>query len=81
LEKPNPEDGRSVLVALSAKGKKLLENCFMQLSGNEDLLEVLSEEEQMNFLSMLEKLDHCHSEKAGILSIPEWMEEAYQYMF
>jgi hypothetical protein len=53
----------------------------MQLSGNEDLLEVLSEEEQMNFLAMLEKLDHCHSEKAGILSIPEWMEEAYQYMF
>jgi DNA-binding MarR family transcriptional regulator len=74
-EKPNPDDGRSWLVALTKEGRALTERCFFQLKNINNILYALSQQERIFLISILEKLDNCHSERLGIKTIGTWMME------
>ncbi len=74
-EKPNPDDGRSLLVCLTPKGRTLTEACFFQLQKINNTLETLTEPEKGFLISILDKLDHFHSHRHGIKTIGTWMGE------
>jgi MarR family transcriptional regulator, lower aerobic nicotinate degradation pathway regulator len=72
-EKPNPEDGRSLLVALTAKGIELTEKCFKNLAGITNTLDSLTGTEQVILMNLLQKLDHYHSNRHQVKTVFNWM--------
>ena len=69
LEKENPQDGRSSFMLLSAKGRKLVQNCFQQLAGIEEVMSGLTAEERSQLLHLLDKLDGVHSERHKVQKV------------
>jgi DNA-binding MarR family transcriptional regulator len=74
LEKPNPEDGRSACISLSAKGRQCLVRTFQRLGQMEDALSVLTESEKETLLQLLERLDLHHSQRHEIRQVRELMQ-------
>jgi len=72
-EKPNPHDGRSLLVTLTQEGRMLTENCFFHLQKIKSMLTALDFQDLMSLITILEKLDNFHSERHGLKTIGEWM--------
>lgn len=73
IEKANPDDGRSGIIELSAKGKKLLMHCFEGMRSIEGLTEGLDEKERGQLLHLLNKLDTSHSKKQQLKTIMDVM--------
>jgi len=69
LEKVNPNDARSSLIALSAKGRKTVLRCFEALQGVPDLMGDLTLAEQQQLVCLLGKLDFFHSKVHQLLDI------------
>lgn len=74
LEKPNPDDGRSTFIIISAKGKQILFKGFQKLEQVEDALSVLSAEDKHNLLFLLNRLDAHHSKRHDIKQVSELMQ-------
>ncbi len=72
-EKPNPLDGRSLLVTLTQEGRMLTENCFLHLKKINSMLTALDFQDLMSLITILEKLDNFHSERHELKTIGEWM--------
>jgi len=63
-EKPDPEDKRAMLLALTAKGKKILDRSFELMAGSfSDFLGDLSKREQTQLIALLTKLNHFQALK------------------
>lgn len=73
IEKHNPEDGRSSLIELSAKGKKRLFEAFEQLNSIKGLTDGLSEEQKNLLLNCLQQLDRTHSNRLHVDTILQVM--------
>ena len=69
IEKANPDDGRSGIIELSAKGKKLLMQCFEGMKSVEGLTEGLDDKERGQLIHLLNKLDVTHSRKQQLRTI------------
>ena len=65
-EKPDPDDGRAVLLVLTAKGRKILEKSFELMSSSfTDFLGDLTGKEQSQLIVLLTKLNHYQAIKNG----------------
>lgn len=64
IEKPNPEDGRAMLIVLTSKGRKILDKSFelMALSFT-DFLGDLTVKEQLQLIALLTKLNQYQAIK------------------
>lgn len=76
LEKANREDGRSSVIAISARGKQVLFMAFEQLAHLEDALSALPESEKLTLLHILEKLDLHHSSLNQVKQVRAIMEQS-----
>lgn len=76
LDKPNPEDGRSSFIELSAKGRRFILECFQQMEQLEVITEGLDLSEMEVLVKLLEKLDTIHSNRTGLRTIKSMMEPA-----
>lgn len=78
LEKANPEDGRSSVISISARGRQQLLKAFQKLGQQEDALGVLSEAEKEVLLQLLNRLDLHHSHRHEIRQVSELMNGGIQ---
>ena len=74
LERKHPEDGRSTIISLSAKGRQVLFRSFQQVGKVEDALSALSAKEKDMLLGLLDRLDLHHSRRHEIKQVRELME-------
>ncbi|KYP14707.1 MarR family winged helix-turn-helix transcriptional regulator [Flavihumibacter sp. CACIAM 22H1] len=73
LEKKHPDDARSTVISISAKGKKLVLQTMQSMQEMEDALFILSKEERALLVTILAKLDQFHSHRHDILQLSELM--------
>lgn len=74
LEKQNPDDGRSAMISISAKGRQHLLRAFRELGTLDDALSALSPEEKDALLHLLDRLDLHHSHRHEIRQVKELMQ-------
>lgn len=74
LDKPNPEDGRSSFIELSARGRRFIVECFQEMERLEEITEGLDKNELETLVKLLEKLDTIHSTRTGLRTIKSMME-------
>jgi DNA-binding MarR family transcriptional regulator len=66
-EKPDPKDGRASQLALTAKGRKILDKSFELMSGSfVDFLGDLSAKEQQKLINLLSRLARHHAAKNNL---------------
>jgi DNA-binding MarR family transcriptional regulator len=74
LEKAHPDDKRSVMITISARGRQYLLQAFRLLGGVEDALAVLTASEKETLLQLLDRLDRHHSLRHEIRQVSELMQ-------
>lgn len=76
LDRPNPDDGRSSFIELSAKGRRFILECFQEMEQLEEITSGLDKAEVDMLIKLLEKLDHIHSTRTGLRTIKSMMERS-----
>jgi MarR family transcriptional regulator, lower aerobic nicotinate degradation pathway regulator len=76
LDKPNPDDGRSSFIELSARGRKFIIECFQEMEQLDLITKGLDKAEMEVLVKLLEKLDHIHSARTGLRTIKSTMERS-----
>jgi DNA-binding MarR family transcriptional regulator len=62
-ERQNPEDKRSSIIELSAKGIQLIKEAYAQLNAIKGLMEGLTPDQKQMLATLLQQLDHIHSNR------------------
>jgi DNA-binding MarR family transcriptional regulator len=73
LERANPDDGRSTVISISAKGRQQVFKTFGHLEKVEDALSILSAAEKETLHHLLDKLDKHHSQRHDIRQVSHLM--------
>jgi DNA-binding MarR family transcriptional regulator len=74
LERPNPDDGRSSFMELSARGRRFIIDCFQELEQLDVITKGLNKAEMELLVTLLDKLDSIHSTRTGLRTIKSMMQ-------
>jgi DNA-binding MarR family transcriptional regulator len=76
LDKPNPDDGRSSFIELSARGRRFILECFQEMEQLDVITKGLDKTEVQILVKLLEKLDQIHSARTGLRTIKSMMDHS-----